>query len=398
QQEKEDLEKEKVDASDRLKQQELELNDALCQRNLAMKEYSEVTDKLSELRSQKQKLSRQVRDKEEELETTMQKVDNIRNDLRKSDKMKRDLEAKVEDLMADLSKERKVRERAEEYCRQLQTEMRSINHPSDFGSSSSLGISSAESTRLELERIDVQYNEKLNQQQTRFNMELSSLREQLNEAEKHRDLLYRELQSVREKFDSNRLENLNDSEETLGELKRNFEQEKSLWSEERQKLYEEMEEHKENIRRLQIQQQNDMEEIRHKNHCIIQWEHQMGEILQWVSDEKDARAYLQALTSKMSDEVDYLKHSSEFIPGLLHKNSSASDNKNWKNRRSQKLDKMELLNLQSSLQSEIQAKAAISEELSRTRADLVAALKNLEETQQKCDVIAQEMKTKDMEI
>ncbi|KAL5287961.1 gek family protein [Megaselia abdita] len=393
-QEKEDLEKEKVDASDRLKQQELELNDALCQRNLAMKEYSEVTDKLSELRSQKQKLSRQVRDKEEELETTMQKVDNIRNDLRKSDKMKRDLESKVEDLITDLSKERKVRERAEEYCRQLQSEMRSINHTSDFGSSSSLGISPAESTRLELERIDVQYNEKLNQQQTRFNMELSSLREQLNEAEKHRDLLYRELQSVREKFDSNRLENLTDSEDTLGELKRNFDQEKSLWTEDRRKLYEEIEEHKDNIRRLQIQQQNDMDEIRHKNQLIIQWERQMGEILQWVSDEKDARAYLQALTSKMSDEVDYLKHSS----GLLHKNSSASDNKNWKNRRSQKLDKMELLNLQSSLQSEIQAKAAISEELSRTRADLVAALKNLEETQQRCDVIAQEMKSKEIQI
>jgi serine/threonine-protein kinase MRCK len=49
--------------------------------------------------------------------------------------------------------------------------------------------------------------------------------------------------------------------------------------------------------------------------------------------------------------------------------------KNWRNRRSQKLDKMELLNLQSSLQSEIQAKAAISEELSRTRADLVASQK-----------------------
>lgn len=55
-------------------------------------------------------------------------------------------------------------------------------------------------------------------------------------------------------------------------------------------------------------------------------------------------------------------------------NQNASD-KNWRNRRSQKLDKMELLNLQSSLQSEIQAKAAISEELSRIRADLVAAQK-----------------------
>lgn len=60
------------------------------------------------------------------------------------------------------------------------------------------------------------------------------------------------------------------------------------------------------------------------------------------------------------------------ISGSIHQNSS---DKNWRNRRSQKLDKMELLNLQSSLQSEIQAKAAISEELSRTRADLVASQK-----------------------
>lgn len=60
------------------------------------------------------------------------------------------------------------------------------------------------------------------------------------------------------------------------------------------------------------------------------------------------------------------------VAGSLHQNAS---DKNWRNRRSQKLDKMELLNLQSSLQSEIQAKAAISEELSRTRADLVAAQK-----------------------
>lgn len=60
------------------------------------------------------------------------------------------------------------------------------------------------------------------------------------------------------------------------------------------------------------------------------------------------------------------------LAGSLHQNTS---DKNWRNRRSQKLDKMELLTLQSSLQSEIQAKAAIAEELSRTRADLVAAQK-----------------------
>lgn len=90
----------------------------------------------------------------------------------------------------------------------------------------------------------------------------------------------------------------------------------------------------------------------------------------------------------MTEELEYLKHTGDFkrllfgviwlqydflcLSGSLHQNAS---DKNWRNRRSQKLDKMELLNLQSSLQSEIQAKALISEELSRTRADLVAAQK-----------------------
>ena len=48
---------------------------------------------------------------------------------------------------------------------------------------------STDSIRLEIERLEVDYSEKLNQQQTRYNIELASLREQLNEGEQHRDLL-----------------------------------------------------------------------------------------------------------------------------------------------------------------------------------------------------------------
>ncbi|GIX84577.1 hypothetical protein CEXT_93561, partial [Caerostris extrusa] len=83
-----------------------------------------------------------------------------------------------------------------------------------------------------------------------------------------------------------------------------------------------------------------------------------------VSDEKDARGYLQALATKMTEELDALKMTG--VP------PTSTVEKNWRNRRSQKLDKMELLNLQSSLQSEIQAKQAISQELSKVRAELVA--------------------------
>jgi flagellar biosynthesis chaperone FliJ len=49
-----------MQAQEKLKLQSKELKDALQQRKLAMSEYTEVTDKLSELRQHKQKLSRQV--------------------------------------------------------------------------------------------------------------------------------------------------------------------------------------------------------------------------------------------------------------------------------------------------------------------------------------------------
>lgn len=152
-QEKDDVIKEKNDLIERFKIQDKELKDALSQRKLAMTEYTEVTDKLSDLRSQKQKLSRQVRDKEEELEIAMQKIDSLRNDMRKVEKNRRELESRVEDVIAEATKERKLRERSEEFCRQLQVEARTRS-TSDLGSSSSLGLSS-DSTRLEIERIEV---------------------------------------------------------------------------------------------------------------------------------------------------------------------------------------------------------------------------------------------------
>lgn len=45
---------------EKLKFQDKELKDAIAQKKLAMAEYSEVSDKLAELRQQKQKFSRQV--------------------------------------------------------------------------------------------------------------------------------------------------------------------------------------------------------------------------------------------------------------------------------------------------------------------------------------------------
>lgn len=44
---------------------------------------------------------------------------------------------------------------------------------------------------------------------------------------------------------------------------------------------------------------------RSKRQAIYQWERQISE---WMSDENDARVYLQALAAKMNEELDYVKH------------------------------------------------------------------------------------------
>lgn len=80
-----------IEASERLKAQSKELKDAHQQRKLAMQEFSELNERMADLRSQKQKLSRQLRDKEEEVEVIMQKIDSMRQEIRKSEKARKEV-------------------------------------------------------------------------------------------------------------------------------------------------------------------------------------------------------------------------------------------------------------------------------------------------------------------
>lgn len=301
--EKEDAIKDKLDYQEKLKQQDKELKDALTQRKLAMAEYTEVTDKLSELRQQKQKLSRHVRDKEEELEVVMQKVDSLRHDIRKAEKLRRELENRVEEAMAETSKERKLRERSEEYCKQMQDETEKIRQrTSSNDASTNHALATQEINRLkaEVEKLEVQYNENLNQQQSRYNIEIRSLQEQLHESDNRRELLEREVQLTKEKLDAARLENITDSEETINELNRRHEREKIMLAEENKKLLIELGSVNDSVNRIQgerRQLEEEYEELRNKKEAIAQWEAQITEIIQWVSDEKDARGYLQVMST-----------------------------------------------------------------------------------------------------
>lgn len=393
--EKEDLARDLADAQEKLRHQSKEIKDALAQRKLAMDEYTGISDKLSDLRTQKQKLSRQVRDKEEELENAMHKVDSLRQDLRKADKLRRELEARTEEAQAEALKERRLRERSDEYVHHLEGELETLRQCQLGRLSAQQGHDmTQEVNRLksELESQEIKFRELEVQLQSRHAAELGSVREQFREADGARDVLLKEVMMLKDKVEKSRAESAMESQEALIEIRKVHEREKAMLRDEICKLSQENERLAEAVRRQHEERRRSEEEIgqlREKKESVAQWEAQISEIIQWVSDEKDARGYLQALATKMTEELDCLRMSGLPTP---------TAEKNWRNRRSQKLEKMELLSLQSSLQNEIQAKQAVCEELSRVRTELMAQQKEQRKVQQEVELLRKESAKKDLQI
>lgn len=79
------------ESSEKLKTQGKELKEADSQRKMAMQEFAEVSEKVTELRSYKQRLSRQLRDKEEEMDSLNQKVEALRLEVRKAERAKKEV-------------------------------------------------------------------------------------------------------------------------------------------------------------------------------------------------------------------------------------------------------------------------------------------------------------------
>lgn len=58
-----------------------------------MQEFSELNGRLTELHSHKQRLVRQLRDKEEEVEGLSQKVETLRLEIRKAERVRKEVRA-----------------------------------------------------------------------------------------------------------------------------------------------------------------------------------------------------------------------------------------------------------------------------------------------------------------
>ncbi|XP_049632347.1 serine/threonine-protein kinase MRCK alpha isoform X4 [Suncus etruscus] len=380
QQEREDLNKELVQASERLKNQSKELKDAHCQRKLAMQEFMEINERLTELHTQKQKLARHVRDKEEEVELVMQKVESLRQELRRTERAKKELEVHTEAVAAEASKDRKLREQSEHYSKQLENELEGLKQKQITHSPGICSIEhQQEITKLktDLEKKSIFYEEELSKREGIHANEIKNLKKELHDSEGQQLALNKEILILKDKLEKNRRESQNEREEFENEFKQQYEREKVLLTEENKKLTDDLDKLTTLYENLSIHNQQLEEEIKDladKKESVAHWEAQITEIIQWVSDEKDARGYLQALASKMTEELEALRNSSL---------GTRATDMPWKMRRFAKLDMSARLELQSALDAEIRAKQAIQEELNKVKASNILTECKLKESEKK---------------
>ncbi|KAM4529357.1 serine/threonine-protein kinase MRCK beta isoform 4-T4 [Fundulus diaphanus] len=381
-QEKEDTHKQLADSLERLRSQTKELKEAHSQRKLALQEFSELSERMAELRSSKQRLSHQLRDKEEEMDALLQKMDALRLEIRKTEKNRKELEAELDEAKAEASKERKLRENSEVYSKQLETELRSLKSQQGRGAAAAGGggaESQQELSRLkaELDKKVLFYEEELLRKDSAHSSDIKNLRKDLQESEGARLTANKELLQLRDKLDKANRDRQNEMDEAVAALKEKHEREKNMLTEENRKLTAETDKlcsFVDNLTAQNRQLEDDLQDLSSKKESVAHWEAQIAEIIQWVSDEKDARGYLQALATKMTEELETLRSCSLGTRAL---------DPLWKVRRSQKLDMSARLELQSALEAELKAKQVVQEELRKVKAANLNLESKLKESEEK---------------
>ena len=172
------------------------------------------------------------------------------------------------------------------------------------------------------------------------------------------------------------------------------------------------------------EQETELRELRQNKELLGQWEKQIADIIQWVTEEKDARAYLKSVAKKLADDVETLKttagtlgrvsfllpltvalntklnqfysiyymymyihvvclmciHVSMYLHKKAHHKilpslcvctfSPLQQKEDWMERRTLKRDKQELLELELSLKNEVAAKSKVQEQLTQVTSQL----------------------------
>lgn len=339
---------------------------------LIRQERSELSSKLIEMRNEKSAIANKLRNKEEEIENQMEKTSEIRQQLQNAERLKRQHLEAIINLETELDKEKQLRKESQYEIKELEEKMIVV-----------------EEQLVNYQSINAMKEDDKFEKENTYVEQISDLKYQLNE----------------------KLHNLNEKHEEIKELQN--------------KLYESdqrLNDH-EKLMKLNQNQENKIKELENELDELKQmqpkWEKQISEIIQWVGTEKEARSYLQEIAINMSKELDGLKQQKHYqnqysnlrfnnqdkYSTLLNKsNINDSLNKSqqesnystitWQERRSARVDKQELLQLQLELKNEIEDKQRVQAELIRIQREMNSVLSELNESKNELLRIKQQNKQK----
>ncbi|KAJ6656916.1 hypothetical protein lerEdw1_002917 [Lerista edwardsae] len=374
-----------AEAQEQLQAQAWELQEEQLQQKELAEELQSAEAKCGELRAQLLRHSRQLRERQEETEAAARRVEGLRKELARMEHGRKELELRIEGLVGEVSKQRKGKERAEQQLRRLRQDLEELKGPSCdiirphsvmspgsvFGSASrrggpARGRMTACVSRSRRNRPRPPPRSSGSRRAAEPSAPKEEPQEMLETQERRQEALLAEIAQLRaqvEKPGTERHENQDPNHEVDS-----LPLEKELCA---------LETHKT---------------------ALSNWEMQIADILRWVSDEKESRGYLQAMASRMMEEVESLKRTGAQSPCPKTPDSI------WKARRLQKVEASAKLELQSALEAEIRAKQGVQEELDKLKAAHLAVERQLQEAEKQnrglrleLEKVKGELKTRSLE-
>ena len=215
---------------------------------------------------------------------------------------------------------------------------------------------------------------------------------QIGQLEEMNKSLQLEIQQTKERHSQMTRDAHVQFQERLDELAKSKEAEMSLVEEKMAKMAEEIEGLNAAVSKLQAEKRSLEEEVNLFNEskqAMSKYDWQMNEILQMVNEEKVVRGHLRTLASKLIEEVDTLRSQTALsassslhpIPSSNHLASSSASASAaaaggnaaaWKNRCSEKRDRINVTTMQISLDKEVQAKVQLVEENNSLKQEIEA--------------------------
>ncbi|XP_078191928.1 serine/threonine-protein kinase MRCK beta isoform X12 [Callithrix jacchus] len=362
-------------------------------RDKEIKKLNEEIERLKNKIADSNKLERQLEDTvalRQEREDSTQRLRGLEKQHRMVRQEKEELhklEAQLDDAVAQASKERKLREHSENFSKQMESELEALKMKQGGRGPGATSEHQQEISKIksELEKKVLFYEEELVRREASHVLEVKNVKKEVHDSESHQLALQKEILMLKDKLEKSKRERRNEVEEAVGTVKDKYERERAMLFDENKKVTAENEKLCSFVDKLTAQNrqlEDELQDLAAKKESVAHWEAQIAEIIQWVSDEKDARGYLQALASKMTEELEALRSSSL---------GSRTLDPLWKVRRSQKLDMSARLELQSALEAEIRAKQLVQEELRKVKDANLTLESKLKDSEAKNRELLEEM-------